>query len=36
MPWLYYLLTFETSFKRYKYYVNEKERRFELLKVAEN
>lgn len=28
MPWLYYVITFETNFKRYKYYLNEKESKF--------
>lgn len=24
LPWIYYVVTFETNFKRYKYYLNEK------------
>lgn len=33
LPWIYYVTTFKTNFKRYKYYLNEKKSKFELLKV---
>lgn len=35
LPLVYYITTFETNFKRYKYYLNEKESKFELLKIED-
>lgn len=35
LPWIYYVVTYETNFKRYKYYLNEKDSKFELLKIEE-
>jgi len=33
LPWIFITVVYKTNFKRYKYYLNEKKARYELLRV---
>ena len=35
LPWVYLVVAYETNFKRYKAYLNEKEARYELIRMEE-
>lgn len=35
LPWIFITVVYKTNFKRYKYYLNEKKAKYELLKVDE-
>lgn len=36
LPWIYFTLFYETNFKRYKAYLNEREAKYELIKMEES
>jgi hypothetical protein len=33
LPWIFIVVVYKTNLKRYKYYLNEKKAKYELLKV---
>lgn len=35
LPWVFITIAYKTNFKRYKYYLNEKKAKYELLRVDE-